>query len=95
MSGWTPPWFHAMAGISGPGEPGGHEEAGVAEHDEGGRPLRVGGDHVEDLHLDGIGQEGRELVGPAVERAHRGELRGGALVGTRDRRAGRRVARPR
>src|SRR5262249_27393611 len=84
------------AGIAAAGRTeGGDEVVRPGEGDEGGRPLRVGGDHVQRLHADGVGHavgdRGRAQADVGVDLGEGGDVAlelAEAGVGAGERRLG-------
>jgi hypothetical protein len=76
ISGWIPPWFQAAVGSSvGVAEPKIHEPVvRRSEHGKARRPGWVRGDHVQQPHLDWVGQRYGEIVETIRKRVDRGQL---------------------
>src|SRR5260370_23146109 len=68
------------------------EIVGIAEHYESGRTQRITSDHVQQLHLDGIGQKTRECIDVARSGINRGQSRSVTLELARNSRVARRLA---
>ncbi len=68
------------------------EIVGIAEHDEARRAQRIPSDHVQQFHLDGIGQKTRECIDVARSGINRGQSRSVMLELARNSRVARRLA---